>query len=647
MKKIPFLFLFILCLTVSAQQKFIRKNYNSSFGSVIKIQSTRDGGWVILSADSLVLSKFNSCGKIEWCKKYDIPNENVSLTDFIGLRTGGFLLLTRMLKGNLSSSVVTRLDATGFILWSKSYEDFFYDQFSYSVFEDTNGNLFLYSNVSNPNSQGYTMLVKMNSNGNLLWSRFYDHGVIWGRAILTSDNGTLMRTGGIFIKTDKDGNVQWTTGSGSPSGYYYYAPVEVASGYVFTTINTTNGLAYFHKIDFSGNLLVNETKKVNYTGFLPRMVKKSNGNIACVFNHFVTGKTYPTIVELDKNLNLVYQGSLNSPDQDITFAADFCFDNNEEAVLTGNTGNNNGIFFAKMDDLYRTSCDTIIQRMNLVNDTSYSYFSATNSFTHTLNEIDYQFSFSNIIDSVTTICTVPITLDLGKDTTICNGSALTLRNNLFGIFDEFLWSTGENTPYITVNESGNYWVTAKNTCEDSVLSDTVSITLDNFVLQGLGEDRTECENTMIVLKTPSCENCFYEWNTGSNSNLILIKEKGVYWVKTENEHGCSMIDSIDIDFARCECSFYLPNAFTPNGDGINDEFKPLLYCDLTDFSFQIFDRWSRLIFSTDYIDDSWDGSYKNTRVPEGVYNYLISYIPYIKGKPMEKVVRDGRISLFY
>jgi gliding motility-associated-like protein len=68
---------------------------------------------------------------------------------------------------------------------------------------------------------------------------------------------------------------------------------------------------------------------------------------------------------------------------------------------------------------------------------------------------------------------------------------------------------------------------------------------------------------------------------------------------------------------------YIPNAFTPNGDGINDQFTLRIGedCEMVKFSLQIFDRWGRLIFETNSIsvDQAWDGKFENNDLSGGVY----------------------------
>jgi len=72
--------------------------------------------------------------------------------------------------------------------------------------------------------------------------------------------------------------------------------------------------------------------------------------------------------------------------------------------------------------------------------------------------------------------------------------------------------------------------------------------------------------------------------------------------------------------------FYLPNAFTPNGDGLNDEFKPVQRYDLVKrYHLYIYNRWGQFIFETSDINTGWDGTYKGKPAEQGAYVYKIVY----------------------
>jgi gliding motility-associated-like protein len=68
-------------------------------------------------------------------------------------------------------------------------------------------------------------------------------------------------------------------------------------------------------------------------------------------------------------------------------------------------------------------------------------------------------------------------------------------------------------------------------------------------------------------------------------------------------------------------NLWVPNAFTPNGDGVNDLFE-LFSINVVDFHLEIFSRWGELMFISDDIGYSWDGKYQNKVVPEGAYVWV-------------------------
>ncbi|MEL6636766.1 MAG: gliding motility-associated C-terminal domain-containing protein, partial [Bacteroidota bacterium] len=85
----------------------------------------------------------------------------------------------------------------------------------------------------------------------------------------------------------------------------------------------------------------------------------------------------------------------------------------------------------------------------------------------------------------------------------------------------------------------------------------------------------------------------------------------------ENESVFSNVVCVD------NCPFYeLPNAFTPNGDGSNELFKPYPYCFVDRIEIQIFNRWGQLVFQTTDPDINWNGNNQSgAELAEGVYYY--------------------------
>ena len=72
----------------------------------------------------------------------------------------------------------------------------------------------------------------------------------------------------------------------------------------------------------------------------------------------------------------------------------------------------------------------------------------------------------------------------------------------------------------------------------------------------------------------------------------------------------------------CPMTFFIPNAFTPNGDGLNDTFEPKM-SNIETYKIMIFNRWGELIFEGNDPRFIWDGTYKGVVVPDGTYTYKI------------------------
>jgi gliding motility-associated-like protein len=124
--------------------------------------------------------------------------------------------------------------------------------------------------------------------------------------------------------------------------------------------------------------------------------------------------------------------------------------------------------------------------------------------------------------------------------------------------------------------------------------------------------------------------------------MIAVKHPAIYCLTITNEWGCSTTDSVEV---FKDCYIDIPNAFSPNGDGLNDYFIPRQYLSsgLVSFKMQVFNRWGQLIFETTSIDGrGWDGAFNGVAQPAGVYVYLIE-ASFINGRSERY---QGNVTLF-
>ncbi len=143
-------------------------------------------------------------------------------------------------------------------------------------------------------------------------------------------------------------------------------------------------------------------------------------------------------------------------------------------------------------------------------------------------------------------------------------------------------------------------------------------------------------DTVQISLTQTCADDF-QWSPGNGVSDVNVgnaklfpTENTTYFVDMAGDE-CQANDSIRItivDPDQLDCTIiYLPKAFTPNGDGLNDFFQisnPNAIDNL--LSFEIFDRWGSKVFSTNNSFEGWDGSFKNERMNPGVLLYRVRHL---------------------
>jgi len=96
--------------------------------------------------------------------------------------------------------------------------------------------------------------------------------------------------------------------------------------------------------------------------------------------------------------------------------------------------------------------------------------------------------------------------------------------------------------------------------------------------------------------------------------------------------------------AEMECHVFVPNAFSPNDDGVNDIFLPNIGCPISDFDFKVFDRWGRMVFSSTNQDFGWDGEFDGQPAPTNVYVYVLTF-KYDDEGDLEDAIEMGDVAL--
>lgn len=129
----------------------------------------------------------------------------------------------------------------------------------------------------------------------------------------------------------------------------------------------------------------------------------------------------------------------------------------------------------------------------------------------------------------------------------------------------------------------------------------------------------------------------YLWQDGSTGSTFIVAEEGKYTLEFTDPNNCIGKDSIMVYVDRYR--IFVPNAFTPDGDGINDLFGPVITGDLTGEHIEMFiyNRWGELIYEFTDFGNGWDGTYKGKLANTGVYVWVLI----VNGKAK----KDGTVSL--
>ena len=127
----------------------------------------------------------------------------------------------------------------------------------------------------------------------------------------------------------------------------------------------------------------------------------------------------------------------------------------------------------------------------------------------------------------------------------------------------------------------------------------------------------------------------YLWSGNAivgNNNLATItvnpNEQSTYTVLVTNTFGCIDSARVVVNVNDPNVSIFLPTAFSPNGDGKNDTFKIVSNQSFKFFSMNIYNRWGELVYSNNDLYNGWDGKFKGTDQPTGVYIVYIKATPY-------------------
>jgi gliding motility-associated-like protein len=310
------------------------------------------------------------------------------------------------------------------------------------------------------------------------------------------------------------------------------------------------------------------------------------------------------------------------------------------------------VFPLPADTTYRTMLDTLIcARETLVLDAvtgfqSYVWNDGSTAASRTISDTGCFWVLSidkchSRVDTFRIGLKAFVQVDLGNDTIVCSKPPLQLQPAVTPAAI-YLWMDGSGNKTFRADSSGQYWLTASyNGCSDT---DTIMVSFRNAG-QDLGPDTAFCKGTpvQLLLRADAPLPASVLWSNGSKDNSYLITDTGTYWILVENPP-CTGSDTIVVSRQICACFLEAPTAFSPNGDGLNDLFTPVIEagCPIKQYTLSIYNRFGQRVFNSASTGKGWDGTYEGQAAEVGVYYYQVSFRG---GTQQKEMYKKGDITL--
>jgi len=229
-----------------------------------------------------------------------------------------------------------------------------------------------------------------------------------------------------------------------------------------------------------------------------------------------------------------------------------------------------------------------------------------------------------------TVQPVPM-VNAGNDTAICAGTRIVLAPLISPAYTyTYSWSPASavhdaalSTAFIA-DTTTELSLTA-TTAAGCTGSDNVWIKVNPAPYFNLGKDTLVCHIGQIEIGNAR-QGVRYLWNTGDTTCCISVTANGTYTLIETDSISCSYTDSVGVYFSNCIHCMAVPNAFTPNNDGANDFFRPVVLCPIKEYHLKIFNRWGQEVFTSNDVNYGWDGKYNGQLMGGLVDNCVFVYV---------------------
>ncbi len=214
-------------------------------------------------------------------------------------------------------------------------------------------------------------------------------------------------------------------------------------------------------------------------------------------------------------------------------------------------------------------------------------------------------------------------LALQAQDSLCTGESLQVDATTEGIAF-YLWADGPEGAERLFEEEGIFQLHTmdENGCEKQ---GEIRILQYDAIQLSLPGELIYCREKASPLDARSDSFRSYSWMDGWDEGIRWVDSAGVYSLEVTDIHGCTSSASTQARMSNCSPLVFMPSAFSPNSDGINDFFGPSFRPEIIRYELTIYNRWGERVYQSENPFPGWDGTFKGQSCPEGVYVYTLSY----------------------
>ncbi|MEZ4964007.1 MAG: gliding motility-associated C-terminal domain-containing protein [Saprospiraceae bacterium] len=567
-------------------------------------------------------------------KMIDLPDIGASNTWAFGLSVAAFspdefIVAGFQHKGPArDKAVMCVLNADGDISWSKTYASSTYNEQIEHLIRTADGGILALLDRSSSGGQR-TGIMKTDAQGNILWCKSYVSGETGGELARTID-GNYVFCGSAFIsgtgnapsvtKIDGDGNIIWAKAISLSGTYNKFNNLAVApDGSIYVSGNYRVGESRNLVVKFSndGNLLWCRNFDAGSSAITRDISVLIDGTVII---GGLAKASRPWLLHIDEQGNLLSSAILESVDP-FSDISNICLSPDDKVAMTLSSG--------------------VLAMTTPSGDPEWAYQYNTNISSQGIS----LFRVENIAGGgyLATGIFAPGTfnsqeilvmrVDSEGMSDICCPIPTAFTKAPFPVLGASI-----NVSIIDFGEASNLTL-----LDENVLSSTVSLckSPENDVPLTFELSRdTICPSECVDLSVSDSisAQAILSWtfppeasSDSSGTQISLcIANSGKYPVTLIRQNG-SCLDSFSRDIVVRYLGNRFPNAFTPNGDGLNDIYRPILYCPVFNTAFTIYNRWGQKVFETRDPGTGWDGTVDGEEAPSDVYTWILEYETMLDG----------------